>query len=397
MHILKRLPRRRVSFFVFMMLVIEFLDEFVYSAEEAAWPLVRDTFDLNYVEISLLISIPMFIGTLLDPVFGVLSDTGRRRSIIVGGGLFFAAGLILHGLAPTYEVYMLATIMKFIGSGAFVGIAQATLMDYAPQRRENNMALWTFSGSLAVVAGPIVLSISVAAGTGWRPLFIIAGLVMIVVALAVLRLPAHRALRSDPEDETLSIRESLRGAIKLLRRLILWRWLLLLQFSDLMLDVLFSLLALYMVDVVGVTQAEAALAVTIWTGVGLIGDFLLIPLLERIPGLRYLRVSVIAELILFPLFLLTNVWVLKLVLLGLIGLFNAGWYAILQGKFYDELGEQSGAGMLIGSIAGFFGAFIPVGLGIVSQNYGLETAMWLLLAGPIVLLIGLPRNAVQII
>ncbi|MCJ7586053.1 MAG: hypothetical protein MUO30_14980, partial [Anaerolineales bacterium] len=53
--------------------------------------------------------------------------------------------------------------------------------------------------------------------------------------------------------------------------------------------------------VFGVT--EAAGAVFIWLAVGLVGDFLLIPLLEKVNGLHYLRLSVILELVLFPAFL----------------------------------------------------------------------------------------------
>ena len=388
----KRRPWWRLTTFVFLMLVIEFLDEFAYGAGEAAWPLIRDAFDLNYIQIGLLLTVPMLTGVIIDPVVGVLADTGRRRLLMVGGGFIFGAGLILQGLAPVYLVFMLALVMQFIGSGAFVGLAQITLMDYEPERRENNMARWTFSGSLAVVTGPIILSLTVALGGSWRPFFIIVGIIMILVALAVARLPKSEALQNTSESESLSIRDSIQGAIALLKQAVVWRWMILLEFSDLMLDTFFSLLALYMVDVVGVTQAEAGIAVAVWTGVGLIGDFLLIPLLERVPGLVYLRISVLMELILFPAFLLADNLVLKLVLLGIIGLFNAGWYSILQGKLYDTLGEQSNAAMIIGSVPAMFRVILPLGLGVIAENYGLDATMWLLLAGPIALLIGLPRH-----
>jgi FSR family fosmidomycin resistance protein-like MFS transporter len=98
------------------------------------------------------------------------------------------------------------------------------------------------------------------------------------------------------------------------------------------------------------------------------------------------------ELVLFPTFLLVDPWGLKLVLLSVMGLFNAGWYAILQGKLYDTLGDQSGAVLIVSNAAGMFSAIIPAILGFVAQAYGLNTAMWLLLAGPIALLIGLPRH-----
>lgn len=385
-------PWWRLTFFVFVMLLIEFLDEFAFSAKEAAYPLIRDTFDLNYVQIGLLITIPTLVSLVIEPIIGLFADTDKRRTLMVIGGFVFGAGLILHGLAPSYAVLMFAIILIFPASGSFVGIAQAALMDNDPSRRENSMALWTFSGSFAVVLGPIAFALLIGFGASWRIFFILTGILFIITAIIVMRLPTNDALRNNEESESRSIRENLDGAWLLLKRWIVWRWLILLEFSNLLLDVMFSLLALYMVDVVGVSATQATFAIAIWTGVGLVGDFLLIPLLERVSGLVYLRVSIIMELILFPLFLLTNIWILKLVLIGMIGLFNAGWYSILQSKLYEELGEQSGAVLIVGNAAGIIGAIIPLFLGFVAEAYGLNTAMWLLLAGPIALFIGLPRN-----
>ena len=393
----ERTPKRawwRITPFVFVLLVVEFLDEFAYSAREAGWPLIRDSFDLNYVQIGLLMSVPIVIASIIEPVLGIIADTGKRRLLIVSGGILFGLGLILQSFAPAYLLFMIGSIIQAPSSGAFVSTSQASLMDVAPDRRENNMALWTLSGSLAVVIGPLMLALLVALGGSWRIFFAFAGVISIIAAFWIQRLPAHRALRSieDEEEEERTIRDNIKGALDLLRRAAVWRWLILLQFSDLMLDVMFGMLALYMVDVVEVSQAQAGIAVAVWTGVGLLGDFLLIPILERVRGLIYLRVSVILELMLFPTFLLLDGWWLKLILLGLIGLFNAGWYAILQGQLYEELGDQSGAVLIVGNVAGLFGSLLPAMLGFVAQAYGLGTAMWLLLAGPIALFIGLPRH-----
>jgi FSR family fosmidomycin resistance protein-like MFS transporter len=38
------------------------------------------------------------------------------------------------------------------------------------------------------------------------------------------------------------------------------------------------------------------------------------------------------------------------------------------------------------------GNAIPLAIGFAAERFGLGAAMWLLLAGPIALIIGLPRN-----
>ena len=128
--------------------------------------------------------------------------------------------------------------------------------------------------------------------------------------------PAHLGQRPQWAD----LFSGFRGAWTALKRGEVWRWLLLLEFSDLMLDVLLGFLALYFHDVVGLTETQAAGAVFVWLLVGLAGDFLLIPLLEKVDGLKYLRTSVVLELLLFPAFLLAPwVWA-KLVLAGLLAI-----------------------------------------------------------------------------
>ena len=186
--------------------------------------------------------------------------------------------------------------------------------------------------------------------------------------------------------------ESARGAIAALRRREVVRWLVLLQFSDLMLDVLHGFLALYFVDVAGLSGAGAALAIVVWTGVGLAGDALVIPLLARVEGTRWLRASATAVLIVFPAFLLVPGVTPKLVLVGALGLLNSGWYSILAGRLYSAMPGQSGAIMTLSSGFGLAGGILPLAIGAAAEAFGLPAAMWLLLAGPVALLVGIPRR-----
>jgi FSR family fosmidomycin resistance protein-like MFS transporter len=148
----------------------------------------------------------------------------------------------------------------------------------------------------------------------------------------------------------------------------------------------------YFVDVAGFSSKMAVLAVAIWTGVGLLGDFVLIPLLDRMDGIWYLKISVILELILFPAFLLIQWGWIKLIVLGWLGFFNSGWYAILKGELYSAMPGRSGAVMTIGNLAGLLGKLIPLIIGLMADRFGLGNAMWILLAGPLALLFGLPKR-----
>jgi MFS transporter, FSR family, fosmidomycin resistance protein len=265
-------------------------------------------------------------------------------------------------------------------------------MDLQPERREQNMARWTFAGSIGVVVGPILLAVAAWIGFGWRGMFVGLALLSTLILFFAWRRVPHDRIQTAPFPDFGAVLNQFRVTFSALRDWSVVRWLVLLEFSDLMLDVLYGFLPLYFVDVAGFTPAQAALAVAVWSGVGLLGDFLLIPLVERMNGLDYLRVSVLLELIFFPSFLLVHRTWIKLVLVGLMGFFNSGWYAILKAKLFDAMHGQSGAALVLDNVSGLFGKLIPFGMGLAAQIFGLAAAMWLLLAGPLTLMIGLPRR-----
>ncbi|MCP4370104.1 MAG: MFS transporter, partial [Deltaproteobacteria bacterium] len=249
---------------------------------------------------------PNIIANVIEPAVGILGDVWKRRVLVLGGGVVFAGAALLVAVSGNFWALFLAFTLLSPASGAFVGLSQAALMDYAPKRHEQNMARWTLAGSVGVVAGPLALGGAIGLGLGWRGLFLAFGALTLGVLVVARRFPFPT--RAAPPEEPAGARVGLRGgiqaALRSLRRRDVLRWLTLLEFSDLMLDILYGFLALYMVDVVGITPAQAGLAIAVWTGVGLLGDLLLIPLLERVQGLTYLRWSAWLELLLYPAFLL---------------------------------------------------------------------------------------------
>ncbi len=286
-------------------LIIEFLDELVFGIGETAWPLIRTDLHLTYTQIGLLLSVPGIIAAFIEPFLGILGDVWKRRLLILGGGIFFTFSLVLTAISKSFLPLLISFIIFFPASGAFVSLSQATLMDSAPDRHAQNMARWTFAGSLGNVLGPILLGLFVYFGLGWRGTYAMLAAVSALCLLAAFRLV-------PPDDESIShlpsfksVFDGFRSALSALKRREVWRWLLLLEFSDLMMDVFLGFLALYFVDVVHATNAQAGIAVTVWLALGMLTDFLFIPFIDRQPdSMKFLRRTAVLELITFSVFLL---------------------------------------------------------------------------------------------
>ena len=168
------------------------------------------------------------------------------------------------------------------------------------------------------------------------------------------------------------------------------RWIVLLQFSDLLLDVLYGYAPLYLTDVVGVTAAQAGLLLGAIMLASLASDAALIPLLERLPGRRLVRISSAVTLLLYATMLLAPWPVVKIGLLILVGFTTLGWYSVLTGEAYASARGRSGSLMALGSFAGLLGGGMAWLVGYTAEWFGLASAMWLLLLGPLALALFVP-------
>jgi FSR family fosmidomycin resistance protein-like MFS transporter len=379
------------------LLFIEYLDELIYGAREAAWPLIRNDFHLTYIQVGILLSTPNLVGNFVEPVIGILGDIWKRRVLIIGGGVVFIISLILTAISGSFWPLLISFVLFFPASGAFVSLSQASLMDSDPEQHEQNMARWTFAGSLGIVIGPLVFGLVILLGWNWRILFFGFAFLSMFALFLVARFPLKVAdsdwsVAKEPSLDIATIRIGIINAFKALQQREVLRWLILLEFADLTLDVFHGFLALYFVDVAGLEPIQAGLAVAVWTGFGLMGDFLLILLLKKVKGLDYLRLSAFLVLVIYPGFLLASNIMGKMILVGFLGLLNAGWYAIPKGRLYSAMPGQSGTVIAVGNIFNLVGGLVPLFIGIVAQRFGLHNAIWLIILGPFALFFGIPRK-----
>jgi FSR family fosmidomycin resistance protein-like MFS transporter len=192
-------------------------------------------------------------------------------------------------------------------------------------------------------------------------------------------------VRRSPEAVLDRDRPRLRVALRAVVRREVLRWLLLLELSDLLLDVFLGFLALYLVDDVGASRATGGFAVAVWSGAGLAGAAAVIPLLERVDGLRYLRASAVVAGTLLAAFLLVPGIGPKLVCVAGIAVVNAGWYPVLQARLYGALAGNSGLVLTAGALFPL-NAVLPLGIAALAERFGLTVALWPLLAAPVALL-----------
>jgi len=358
-------------------------------------------------------------------------------------------------VARSYVVLMLAFIAFFPASGAFVTLTQAALMDAGPARRQQRMAAWNLAGSIGAVTGPLLLAAMLAAGGGWRPAYLVlAATAGIALAAAAAAGPARQApapaepapgrnaraeppssaepapgrtaraepsspaepapggtARAEPSSPAEPApggtaraepapaeseggegrRPTAREVLAALRTADTARWLVLLEVSDLLLDVLTGYIGIYLVDVAHASPAQAAIGVAIRLGAGLAGDAAFVGLSRRAAGPAVLRASAVAACVLYPAFLIVPWLPARLAILAALSFATACWYPVIQAGLYESLPGQSGIAVFFASAAGLLGAAGPLAVGLIAQRAGLTWALAGLAAAPILVLAAAPR------
>jgi FSR family fosmidomycin resistance protein-like MFS transporter len=384
---------RGLSSLTFLFILIEFFDELNYGVGNVALPAIRSDLGISYIQVGLLLGLPGILNTFIEPVLMLLGDTRFRKHIMLGGGLAIILSLVAIAGTRSFPLVLLGMVIGFPACGAFVSLSQATLMDFNPGREPQMMARWTVAGSVANLIGPLVLAGGFALGFGWRwAYFGMALMCLVLVAVTWLRkIPPHPRLELSHQHEHLA-HNLLGGLWQALRNPRLMRWMILLQLSDLLLDVLTGYLPLYFTDVAGFSVAQASLMVSVLMLAGLISNIVLIPILEKFPGTKLVRISAGVTGILYAVWLLVPWLWAKIGLIILIKLVTLGWYEVLQGEAFATVPGRSGTVMAINSVIGLLGGGISFFIGWVAAQAGLPAAMWILLAGPISLVLFVPRH-----
>ncbi|MFE3626083.1 MFS transporter [Streptomyces goshikiensis] len=124
----------------------------------------------------------MLIGAL---VAGNLTDWTGRRPVLVGGTLLFSAGSALCAAAQGVEAFGLGRFVTGLGLGGVMPVCLSMVMEFAPGARAaltagTLMTSYHVGGMLASVLG-----LTLADGSGWRPVFWV-GAVPALVAVPLL-------------------------------------------------------------------------------------------------------------------------------------------------------------------------------------------------------------------
>lgn len=170
----------RVTALCWVLVLLDGLDLFVYGATLPG-VLADEGFGLTAVTggtIGSLTTFGMLLGALGS---GIVTDRIGRRKIILTGVVVFSLASAVCAVAPSVEVFGAARFVAGVGLGGLLPSAIAMVMEYAPPWRRNLSVTIVMTAHQAGGAIAGALAMSVVESLGWRSVYWLGALPLLVV------------------------------------------------------------------------------------------------------------------------------------------------------------------------------------------------------------------------
>lgn len=194
-----------------------FVNQLGFGSIVPVVPLYARSFDVPLAAIGATIAAYGLARFLSSLPAGQISDRFGRRHALAIGGLITVLGNVLCALAPSYLAFLGARFVAGFGAGFVITASQIILVDIStPERRGRIMSTYTGVFAFAVGMGPVPGGFLAEHFGLPAPFWAYSVMGAVAAALAWLRVPETRFLRTATGDRSSAGRPSFATQVRLL-------------------------------------------------------------------------------------------------------------------------------------------------------------------------------------
>jgi MFS transporter, FSR family, fosmidomycin resistance protein len=339
--------------------------------------IVRD--HLNYASASALILAATISSSVIQPLFGHVSDRRSLPWLMPLGPVLGGIGVGLVGIAPSYGLTFAAVVLSGVGVAAFHPEGSRFANYVSGARRSSGMSLFSVGGNIGFALGPALMT----------PLVLVFGLpgtLLVIVptslmgAVLVRELPRLKGFRADLAGGRVRRSESddawgpfaLLGVVIALRSFVYFGFV--------------TFIPLYYIHDLHTSRATGGAALTVMLAGGALGTLIGGRLADRFGRRSVLVGSMVALPPLIAGFLVCGP-ALGMVFAGLAGATTIATFAVTIVMGQEFLPSRIGvaSGVTIGLSIGLGGVGAPL-LGLLADAHGLRSVFELLVVFPLLAL-----------
>ncbi|HBZ45629.1 MAG TPA: hypothetical protein DEO85_16620 [Maritimibacter sp.] len=153
-------------------------------------PDVAPSLGVTRAEAGMVVAVYAFGSALGAPLLQVLVGHLPRKQLVVWGLAILGLGMIVSGLAPTYEITLAGRLISAFGGSVASPVASALGASLVETRRQGQALAVIFGGMTIASAVVAPLATWMGATLGWRTTFVVFGLSQLAfAALTAWRVP----------------------------------------------------------------------------------------------------------------------------------------------------------------------------------------------------------------
>ena len=180
------------------------LNDTMQSLVPAIYPILKDSYHLDFAQIGLITLAFQVTASLLQPVVGLYTDRRPMPYSLAAGMSFTLVGLIMLSMASSYPVILVSAAMIGIGSSVFHPESSRIARMASGGRHGLAQSLFQVGGNAGSAIGPLLAAfIVLPRGQSSIIWFSAAALVAILVLLAVGNWFVHNRHLSRPKPRSM--------------------------------------------------------------------------------------------------------------------------------------------------------------------------------------------------
>jgi MFS transporter, FSR family, fosmidomycin resistance protein len=338
------------------------------GAIPAVLPFLKSAHALSYAQAATIVLVANLTSSIIQPLFGYLSDRTARRWILPVSVLLSGIGLAFIGVAPGYLGVLALVLVMGLGVASWHPEGYKTATGVAGERRATALSWFSLGGNVGIALGPpavtfLITGLTLAGTLGMLVPTLLVGALM----LAVLPRITRAAAPVSDGSRALAHGVNRPAAMALLILVVTIRAWASLGFT--------TFVPFYYVDHLHADPRMVGPLLFVFLGAGALGTVIAGPLADRW-GPRAFVQWVFLLAIPFGILFLNTSGVTAFVMLGIFGAVLTSTFSVsvVLGQSYLPRNAGMASGLIVGFAIGTGGLGVAA-LGWVADHHGLPAAL----------------------
>jgi FSR family fosmidomycin resistance protein-like MFS transporter len=352
------------------------------GALPAILPFLKEKLELSYALTGMILMASNFTSSILQPLFGYVSDKKAMAFLLPLGLLAAGVGFSLLPFSGHLALILGLVVISGLGVASYHPEGYKTAHFFTGQRAATGMSIFSVGGNIGFSLGPILsMYIIHAFGFSALPVIVVPALLCVAVVLA-----NRRMIMMPVAVHSEAVKRDIPGISKLAYTSLGMVILIVVMRSWTQIG-LMTYIPFYYIDYLKGDPLFAGKLVFVFLFCGAVGTLAGAPIADRFGHRFYVRLSMLLTAIALPVMFIPAIEksILLFVVLGIQGMLLVSSFSVTivmaQKLLPSKLGIASG--LMVGFAIGTGGLGVTI-LGVVADHYGVPTALYSIAILPLV-------------